>query len=432
MAAPRPAVQTESPEVARLRSRLHRCDVAVAVIGAAWLASSAAGCLLDGIGRDDMVDYAAVPFIVTSPLLVAAMLAARRGRRLLDLQLRRDLAAQRRSSEAVLTATAPILYPTPAPPSPETKRLQKHHGRYARVGLPVLGVWVLAIILLANDVLPGVSFAVFLVASIALLVMVVKVGSHAALDAAAARDLETHREALKAEAERTPAAPVLYLRSFTDDDRAARRHGALTEEEQLAKALAWVGPLVAVGRPGEVLPQAGAQRIYVADEDWQRRVAQLMSQARLVVLRTGLTEGFRWEVERALTALTPDRLLLVADERRELRAVLAAIARRVGRPETSVRLRGRSIASVKGLVMFGTDWSPQPLRLVRGAFRARDSDEPLVGRFTLALRPLFDRLGVAYSPPGYSAVKVGIVLYVIAMAVIVGLADYIDSLIGPL
>ena len=137
-------------------------------------------------------------------------------------------------------------------------------------------------------------------------------------------------------------------------------------------------------------------------------------------------------MERALTALTPDRLLLVADERRELRAVLAAIARRVGRPETSVRLRGWSIASVKGLVMFGTDWSPQPLRLVRGAFRARDSDEPLVGRFTLALRPLFDRLGVAYSPPGYSAVKVGIVLYVVAMAVIVGLADYIDSLIGPL
>ena len=64
---------------------------------------------------------------------------------------------------------------------------------------------------------------------------------------------------------RTPAAPVLYLRSFADDGCAARRYGALTEEEQLAKALAWVGPLLAVGRPGEVLPHVGAQRIYVAD-----------------------------------------------------------------------------------------------------------------------------------------------------------------------
>ena len=204
--------------------------------------------------------------------------------------------------------------------------------------------------MMANDVLTSWAFATFLVTSVVLVVLVAKAGSSRALDASKRHDAEAHREALKAEAERTRVPPVLYLRSFADDDSAARRHGALTEEEQLAKALAWIGPLFAVGKPGETLPQVGAQRIYVGDDQWQARVSELMAQARLVVLRTGSTGGFRWEVERALAALTPDRLLLVADDARELRAVLHAIAGRVGRPVTAVRLRGRAIATVKGLV----------------------------------------------------------------------------------
>jgi hypothetical protein len=291
----------------------------------------------------------------------------------------------------------------------------------------------MAIVLMANDVLPQWSFAVFLGTSVALVIIIAMTmtDSPSALDAAIARDAEAHLQAVRTEAARTPTAPVLYLRSFADDGRAARRYGALTEEEQLAKALAWVGPLLAVGRPGEALPQVGAQRIYVADEDWQRRVAELMAQARLVVLRTGSTPGFHWEVDRALSALTPDRLLLVADDRRELRAVLGAIARRVGRPESRVRLPGRSIASVKGLVTFGPDWAPRPLRLPRGILRASGRDEPLVGRFTLALRPLFDRLEVAYSLPG-TRITVAFVAFAIALVAVAAIADFIeDHFFGP-
>ena len=359
----------DSPDTARLR-RLHgRVKVAVVVIGVVWAMSGASGCLLDALGRDDLIDYYAFwPFLLTSPLLLGGVLALRRLWRLLNLQVRRDVAASTKSSDAVPTSVVPLLYPTPAPASPETTRLEAHQGRFAPIALPMLAVWLATWFMMANDVLTSWAFATFLVTSVVLVVLVVKVGSSRALDASKRHDVEAHREALKAEAERTRVPPVLYLRSFADDDSAARRHGALTEEEQLAKALAWIGPLFAVGKPGETLPQVGAQRIYVGDDQWQARVSELMAQARLVVLRTGSTGGFRWEVERALAALTPDRLLLVADDARELRAVLHAIAERVGRPETAVRLRGRSIASVKGLVMFGADWSPQPLRLVRGGF----------------------------------------------------------------
>jgi len=56
-------------------------------------------------------------------------------------------------------------------------------------------------------------------------------------------------------------APVVYLRSFHFDKRLARRPLAIgrvvsiyTEEEQLVQAAREVGPIVALGRPGERLP----------------------------------------------------------------------------------------------------------------------------------------------------------------------------------
>jgi hypothetical protein len=244
--------------------------------------------------------------------------------------------------------------------------------------------------------------------------------AEAELATSVARDAEAHKQALEAAA-RAPAAPVLYLRSFEDDGHAARRYGSLTEEEQLAKALAWVGPLVAVGRPGESLPHVGAQRIYLADDEWQQRVAELIPQSRLVVLRTGSTAGFRWEVERAVSSLSPHQLLLVADDRRELRAVLDAIARHAGHAAKRSWLVGWSIASVRGLVMFGPDWTPRRLWLPLGLWRSTGPDEPLVARFTLALRPLFERLGVAYQRPGYSGwLAIAAIVALIPVAGLVG------------
>ena len=67
-----------------------------------------------------------------------------------------------------------------------------------------------------------------------------------------------------------------------------------TEEEQLLKALRGVGSAVAIGRPGENLPQIGAQRVYYDDNEWRNRVEKLIRSARLVIIRTGVGKGWRW------------------------------------------------------------------------------------------------------------------------------------------
>lgn len=112
--------------------------------------------------------------------------------------------------------------------------------------------------------------------------------------------------------------PILYLRSFADDPRVARRVSIAgltiisTEESELAEIVRGIGPLICVGRPGEALSYFGATRIYVADaDDWRDNVRTLMSEARLVILRIGATTGLLWELEQAIRTVVPENLLLL-------------------------------------------------------------------------------------------------------------------------
>ncbi len=120
-----------------------------------------------------------------------------------------------------------------------------------------------------------------------------------------------------------PRPPVLYLRSFHDDDVALIDDGgsAFTRhvmqaisppspEQEMADILRRVGPVVAIGKPGEPLPQLGAARLYVSNDQWQGKVVELMSVARLVVVRLGGSAGVLWEVEQALAKLPRQRLVL--------------------------------------------------------------------------------------------------------------------------
>ena len=110
--------------------------------------------------------------------------------------------------------------------------------------------------------------------------------------------------------------PVLYLRSFGDDARVARRIGVAgfklsTEETELAEVFRPLGPLVAIGRPGEAIGWAGAARKYVSNEDWQECVRDLMQQARLVILRAGTTQGLWWEIAESARSVRPERLVFL-------------------------------------------------------------------------------------------------------------------------
>jgi hypothetical protein len=120
--------------------------------------------------------------------------------------------------------------------------------------------------------------------------------------------------------------PVLYLRSFTDDETAAtvdRMPGGVevsalsiySREEQLAGALSAIGPVIAVGRPGEPLPYLGAARFYLPDDQWQAGVRRLMDLSQLVVLRLGVGEGLWWEVEQVRATQPAHKLVLLMPDR---------------------------------------------------------------------------------------------------------------------
>jgi hypothetical protein len=110
---------------------------------------------------------------------------------------------------------------------------------------------------------------------------------------------------------KNPRPPVLYLRSFHDDEikmraRAANGRSNLERvlsirfEEVITDHLWRYGPVVAIGRPGEQLPPLGAARDYVSDEHWQQKVEQLMLAASLIVIVLGRTEGLAWELGKLI------------------------------------------------------------------------------------------------------------------------------------
>jgi hypothetical protein len=123
------------------------------------------------------------------------------------------------------------------------------------------------------------------------------------------------------------SAFVLYLRSFDDDDGRQRLGvrlidvpfniitcwvfaSGLTEEEQFVAALRPVGPVLAVGNPGDRQPRAGAWRLDLPAKEWRPRVAADMERARLVVLMAGTGPGLVWEYAQAIRHVQPRRLML--------------------------------------------------------------------------------------------------------------------------
>jgi hypothetical protein len=102
--------------------------------------------------------------------------------------------------------------------------------------------------------------------------------------------------------------PVLLLRSFTDDvagippnmliPRLVRRRKRL--EEMIGEQLTSAGPFVAIGRPGERLPQLGASRLYVGDSEWQAVVESYIARSDLIIVIAGKTHWVQWELANVL------------------------------------------------------------------------------------------------------------------------------------
>jgi hypothetical protein len=191
--------------------------------------------------------------------------------------------------------------------------------------------------------------------------------------------------------------PVLYLRSFDEDKTTAKRKGSWTEEEYLAQLLTLIGPVIAVGRPGEKLPEVGARRLYVNDNEWQSTVEGLMKSSRLVAIRTGRSSGLRWEFRKCLEIVRPEQLLLVVSSEAELNEMMTNMGT-LSPTTPSLQLGWRSIANIRAFVIFRENWKPFLLQAKSSRFwYTKQVDNSYIQpRLAYTLRQLFEQLGVPW------------------------------------
>lgn len=82
-------------------------------------------------------------------------------------------------------------------------------------------------------------------------------------------------------------------------------------EENLKAVVAPIGPFVAIGAPGEPLPQLGAARAYFTNDTWQSEVIEWMNVAQLIVVVAGPTRSLRWELDTILNRNAWAKLLIL-------------------------------------------------------------------------------------------------------------------------
>lgn len=128
---------------------------------------------------------------------------------------------------------------------------------------------------------------------------------------------------------------ILYLRPFSEDEKIVGRiwlmlplemriisrlagtreiAPGMTYETQVWMVLKKVGPFVAIGKPDDehspIGATLGAARLYVSNEEWQKRVNELVSDAGLVLWVLGHSDGIRWELARLIEVVPPEKLII--------------------------------------------------------------------------------------------------------------------------
>jgi hypothetical protein len=131
-----------------------------------------------------------------------------------------------------------------------------------------------------------------------------------------------------------PRPPVVFLRSFTDDDRKIRmaRTGdkpvRIGFEDALSEIFCRIGPFIALGSRKDFIPRLGAARSYRDDSVWQAKAERWMRDASWILYMLGFGESLKWETaqiaryrlfNKALFLFAPDLALTRTGKKRRLR-----------------------------------------------------------------------------------------------------------------
>ena len=199
-----------------------------------------------------------------------------------------------------------------------------------------------------------------------------------------------------------PRPPVLFLRSFDDDEKLSfsRADKALLDfslETRLTNHFHRHGPFIAIGSPKEKVPQVGAARVLLPDDQWQERVLGWMRGAALVVMYAGRTPWVNWELARVIENPGATRLLLLVPEikgwrraRRqdELQARYGQLREAfAGTPWHEELMAWDDVAGLRAMI-FNADGS---MVMIRSNSRSRDSYHlaALVAHYVLLARVTF-------------------------------------------
>jgi hypothetical protein len=113
--------------------------------------------------------------------------------------------------------------------------------------------------------------------------------------------------------------PIVYLRSFNDDALtfSTWTQGRVPWEKPLVDAGFQIGPVVAIGKPGEARAALGAARDYLSDDDWKEHARRWMDAAGAIILTIGETEGLGWEAVNLVRQQWLGKAVLVLPPLRE-------------------------------------------------------------------------------------------------------------------
>lgn len=209
---------------------------------------------------------------------------------------------------------------------------------------------------------------------------------------------------------------VLFLRGFSDDKGFSRVNArrvrrvlsespvtpadVRTEEDQVARAVAPFGQMVALGNPKDKLPPPGVPRKYASDKDkeWQDEVLGALNRADLVVLAAGAGGGLDWEVDQVVHRNDPTRLLLVVSrDRRQYAQFRESFQDRFlqGLPDYPAGIRQRILRGryVRAVIWFDSDWTPH-LEMLDGRFALIGLARRTQRALRRVLRPVYQRAGV--------------------------------------
>jgi len=133
-------------------------------------------------------------------------------------------------------------------------------------------------------------------------------------------------------------APILFLRSFKEEKRLLEppaqsllarmltlRDRKRTLDEIVLDAASPVGPVVALGMPGEEAPPLGAARLYAENSEWQDKVRGLAQRSRAVIICVEEGHGVLWELQHLLTAAHSRKTLCILTPSTSSATILRAI-----------------------------------------------------------------------------------------------------------